>query len=111
MRKKNQLTCCSFDLSLESRLEFLTLAVSNAKSQPVAADAQHETAITFLSELEDQLEVTQVQLETYNTLVPRVPELNEVDRAKVKLLQRGLLNITEVPVMLHASNEVLTLAF
>lgn len=112
LNKRNKyLTCHSFKLSLESRLEFLTLAVSNAKSQPVAADTQHETAITFLSEIEDQLEVTQVQLETYNALVPKLPELSEEDRVKVGLLQRGLLNITEVPVVYHASNKALTLAF
>ncbi|KAI5123612.1 hypothetical protein M0805_003428 [Coniferiporia weirii] len=84
-----------FDLSLESRLEFLTLAVSNAKSHPVSVSGKHETAIAFLTELEDQLEVAQVQMELLHVLLPRMNEQGEVEE-KIQLLQRRLFNITEL---------------
>ena len=85
----------SFDLSLESRLEYLTLAVGNAKSHPVSAGGRHETAIAFLSDLEEKLDVAQVQLEMYNILLPHANDPGE-DGEKVRLLSRALFTITEV---------------
>jgi nuclear pore complex protein Nup155 len=85
-------------LSLSQRIEYLTLAVGNAKSHPVSAGGKHESAIAFLTDLEEKLEVSQVQLEIFNTLSPRLqqqpsdPDLAE----KVELLERGLFNITEL---------------
>jgi nuclear pore complex protein Nup155 len=79
----------------------LTLAVGNAKSHPVSAGGKHESAISFLTELEEKLDVSQVQLEIFFTLTPRLqsqpadPDLRE----KVELLERGLFNITEVPAL------------
>jgi hypothetical protein len=91
-----------FSLSLSQRIEYLTLAVGNAKSHPVSAGGKHESAISFLTDLEEKLEVSQVQLEIFHTLSPRLqsqppdPDLRE----KVELLERGLFNITEVPVLI-----------
>lgn len=82
-----------FDLSLEERLEYLTLAVGNAKSHPVSAMGAHEAAVSFLTDLEEKLEVAQVQLETYHTVLPHA---SGSDVAKVKLLSKKLFNITEV---------------
>ena len=81
-------------MALESRLEFLTLAVNTAKSHPVSLNEKHETAIAFLSELEDQLEVAQVQMELLLQLYPRIddPEVSE----QIRMLQKRLFNITEV---------------
>lgn len=84
-----------FDLPLDERLEFLTLAVSNAKSHPVSINGKHETAIAFLSELEDQLEVAQVQMELLQSLLPRINEGGEVGE-KIQLLQKRIFNITEL---------------
>jgi hypothetical protein len=90
-----------FSLSLSQRIEYLTLAVGNAKSHPVSAGGKHESAISFLTDLEEKLEVSQVQLEIFHTLSPRLqsqpsdPDLRE----KVELLERGLFNITEVRVL------------
>ncbi|CAA7258664.1 unnamed protein product [Cyclocybe aegerita] len=67
-----------FDLHLDSRLEYLTLAVANAKSHPISAGGRHETAIAFLTDLEEKLDVAQVQLEIYNTLLPHVNDAPEV---------------------------------
>lgn len=79
-----------FDLSLDARLEALTLAVSNAKSQPVAVGGRHETALAFLSELEEKLDVLQVQRELFNAVRHRAQEAGEVG-TKVKLFPRVCL--------------------
>jgi len=84
-----------FNVHLESRLEYLTLAVSNAKSHPVSAGGRHENAIAFLTELEDQLEVAQIQMELYHILRGRIDEPGEVGQ-KFQALQGRLFNITEL---------------
>ncbi|KAI0735282.1 nucleoporin [Earliella scabrosa] len=83
-----------FNLTLDTRLEYLTLAVGNAKSHPVSVGGRHETAIAFLTDLEEKLEVAQVQLELYNTLLPRQHDPEVVDRFKA--LSQRLYNITEL---------------
>jgi nuclear pore complex protein Nup155 len=86
------------DLSLETRLEYLTLAVGNAKSHPISVGGRHESAIAFLTDLEEKLDVAQVQLELYNMLVPisRDAGLAENVIEKVKLLPRRLFTMSEV---------------
>ncbi|KAI0348539.1 nucleoporin [Trametopsis cervina] len=84
-----------FNLSLEARLEYLTLAVGNAKSHPISAGGRHETAIAFLTDLEEKLEVAQVQLELYNNLLSHVNDSGP-DGDKVRLLSKTLFNITEL---------------
>ncbi|OSD03533.1 nucleoporin [Trametes coccinea BRFM310] len=83
-----------FNLSLETRLEYLTLAVGNAKSHPVSIGGRHETAIAFLTDLEEKLEVAQVQLELYNALLPRQHEPEVAERFKALSLR--LYNITDL---------------
>ncbi|KAH7928555.1 nucleoporin [Leucogyrophana mollusca] len=83
------------DLSLEQRLEYLTLAVGNAKSHPVTVGGRHETAIAFLTDLEEKLDVAQVQLEVYNTLLPHINDQGEAGD-KIKLLNKSLLNMSEL---------------
>ncbi|KAF9455109.1 nucleoporin [Macrolepiota fuliginosa MF-IS2] len=84
-----------FDLDLSSRLEYLTLAVANAKSHPISAGGRHETAIQFLTDLEEKLDVAQVQLEIYNTLLPHVSDAPEVEE-KVRALSKQLMSMTEL---------------
>jgi hypothetical protein len=48
---------------LYKHLEYPTLAVANAKSHFVTIGGRHETAISFLTDLEEKLDVAQVQLE------------------------------------------------
>lgn len=84
-----------FDLPLDARLEYLTLAVGNAKSHPVSVGGRYETAIAFLTDLEEKLEVAQVQLEIYHSLLPRIKESEEVGK-KIKLLSKCLMTITEL---------------
>ncbi|EMD42139.1 hypothetical protein CERSUDRAFT_90739 [Gelatoporia subvermispora B] len=84
-----------FDLALESRLEYLTLAVGNAKSHPVSVGSKHETAIAFLQDLEEKLEVAQVQLELYNNLHSHVDDPDGVGD-RIRLLSKKLMTVTEL---------------
>jgi len=84
-----------FDLDLSARLEYLTLAVANAKSHPISATGRHETAIAFLTDLEEKLDVAQVQLEIYNTLLPHVNDAVEVGE-RIRLLSKRLFTMTEL---------------
>ena len=56
---------------------------------------QHETAIAFLTDLEEKLEVAQVQLEMFSTLLPLADDSGE-DGTKVKMLGKRLFSITDV---------------
>lgn len=101
----HSLCCCAdemschgrFDLHLDSRLEYLTLAVGNAKSHPISAGGRHETAIAFLTDLEEKLDVAQVQLEIYNHLLPHVNDSPEVGE-RIKQLSKRLLTMSEVRI-------------
>lgn len=84
-----------FDLNLDVRLEYLTLAVANAKSHPISATGKHETAIAFLTDLEEKLDVAQVQLEINNALLPHIDDAVEVGD-RIKLLSTRLFTMTEV---------------
>ncbi|KAK2461979.1 hypothetical protein APHAL10511_006442 [Amanita phalloides] len=84
-----------FGLELDARLECLTLAVANAKSHPVSVGGRHETAIDFLTDLEEKLDVAQVQLEIYNTLYPHIDDALEVGD-RVKILTKRLFTMTEL---------------
>lgn len=86
-----------FQLQLDNRLEYLTLAVGNAKSHPVSAGGRHETAIAFLTDLEEKLEVAQVQLEMYSTLLPHVNDASEVG-VKINALASRLYTMSEVKI-------------
>lgn len=54
-----------FDLILNTRPEYLILAVGDAKSHPVTVGGRHEDAISFLTELGEELEAAQVTLLTF----------------------------------------------
>ncbi|KAF9462165.1 nucleoporin [Collybia nuda] len=84
-----------FSLDLDVRLEYLTLAVANAKSHPISITGRHETAIAFLTDLEEKLDVAQVQLEIYNTLLPHINDAQEVGD-RIKLLATRLFTMTEL---------------
>lgn len=86
---------CRFELSLDSRIEYITLGVANAKSHPISVGGRHETAIAFLTDLEEKLDVAQVQLEIYNTLLPHVNDAPEVGE-RIKMLSKQLFTMTDV---------------
>lgn len=76
-------------------MEYLTLAVANAKSHPISAGGRHETAIAFLTDLEEKLDVAQVQLEIYQILGPHMEDAPEVGQ-RIKALNTRLFTMTEV---------------
>ncbi|QRV86756.1 non-repetitive/WGA-negative nucleoporin carboxy-terminal protein [Ceratobasidium sp. AG-Ba] len=83
------------DLSLERRIEYLSLAVSNAKSHPGSEYGQQEASVEFLTDLEDKLEVAQVQLEISNLLLGRYAiETNPEWRRRYETLISQLLDIS-----------------
>ncbi|KAJ1310495.1 hypothetical protein OPQ81_007228 [Rhizoctonia solani] len=83
------------DLDLETRIEYLSLAVSNAKSHPSSEYGQHETAVEFLSDLEDKLEVAQVQLEIANLLSRKYSTESDPEwRRRYEVLTSRLLDIS-----------------
>ncbi|KAK0208086.1 nucleoporin [Desarmillaria ectypa] len=84
-----------FDLHLTDRLECLTLAAGNAKSHPVSSGGRHETAIAFLTGLEERLDVAQVQLDLYNHLYPHIGDAEEVGQ-RIKQLDQRLFTISEL---------------
>ncbi|KAK0464897.1 nucleoporin [Desarmillaria tabescens] len=84
-----------FDLHLTDRLECLTLAAGNAKSHPVSSGGRHETAIAFLTDLEERLDVAQVQLDLYNYLYPHITDAEEVGN-RIKQLDQRLFTISEL---------------
>ena len=69
--------------------------MGNAKSHPISVGGRHETAIAFLTDLEEKLDVEQVQLELYNTLLPHVNDVGETGE-KIKLLSKQLFTMSEV---------------
>jgi len=90
---------CRFELELDSRIECLTLGVANAKSHPISVGGRHETAIAFLTDLEEKLDVAQVQLEIYNTLLPHLNDAPEVGE-RIKMLSKLLFTMTDVKLFL-----------
>ncbi|KAK7064289.1 nucleoporin [Favolaschia claudopus] len=84
-----------FELSLESRIEYLTLAVGNAKAHPISIGGKHETAIAFLTDLEEKLEVAQVQLEIFNILAPHINDAPAVGE-RIKALSTRLFTMSEL---------------
>jgi nuclear pore complex protein Nup155 len=83
------------ELQLTDRVECLTLAVGNAKSHPVSLDGHHESAIAFLANLEEKLEVAQVQLQIWDALQVHLSDSVAVAEHISQLTQR-LFNISDV---------------
>ncbi|KAG9314302.1 nucleoporin [Chiua virens] len=83
------------DLDLSTRIEYLTLAVGNAKSHPVTANGRHETAIAFLTDLEEKLDVAQVQLEVYHALLPHAGNPGE-EGYRIRQLNKKLFTVSEL---------------
>ncbi|KAH8835728.1 nucleoporin [Flagelloscypha sp. PMI_526] len=83
------------ELQLTDRVECLTLAVGNAKSHPVSLDGHHESAIAFLANLEEKLEVAQVQLQIWDALQVHLSDSVAVAEHISQLTQR-LFNISDL---------------
>ncbi|KAF9076202.1 nucleoporin [Rhodocollybia butyracea] len=84
-----------FPMPLDRRIENLTRAVGNAKSHPISAGGRHETAIAFLTDLEEKLDVAQVQLFIYSQLLPHVND-DPVVGARIHALTERLFTMSEL---------------
>ena len=87
---------CSCSLTVDRRIEYLTLAVNNAKSHPSSEFGRHETAVEFLTDLEEKLEVAQVQREICHKLAAKLGNPQGEDAMRLRHLENKLLNITQV---------------
>lgn len=84
-----------FGLSLNKRLEYLSLASSNAKSQ-FPNPSMRQDIISFLTEIDEKLEVGSVQVEIYQQ-VEELIDLEDQQRTNLlKQLDERLYSITEV---------------
>ncbi|KZS96128.1 nucleoporin [Sistotremastrum niveocremeum HHB9708] len=85
-----------FSLSLDQRIEYLTLAVSNAKSHSASDGGRQETAISLLTEYEEKLEVARAQLQIFHTILREFPEPSEWERQKLQELGSALIPISSL---------------
>ena len=82
----------SFPLALTKRVEYLSLAVGNAKSQ---APSTRGDAVQFLTDVEEKLEVAQVQIEIFRAIEESDLSAEEKDQWLEKAEDR-LFTISEV---------------
>jgi nuclear pore complex protein Nup155 len=83
----------------------LSLAVGTAKSHPISELGRQETAVAFLTELEEKLEVAQAQLQILKTVRQEAESGDEFIKAKAQELNASLKTVTEVRshVISHSS--------
>ena len=100
---KLQLTAgCRFGLSLSKRIEYLSLAASNARSEFPTAATRQET-IELLTEAEDKLEVAQVQIEIQRSISQLDDDDDERKEEAMKRLDEQLFTISEVCISFDAT--------
>lgn len=92
---------------MTERVEYLTLAVSNGKSHAGTEYARHESAVEFLTDVEERLEVAEVQMELLKELEGLIARAGGIDAFEaiagdafngLHLLQTKLLTISEVSI-------------
>ncbi|CEQ42380.1 SPOSA6832_04172, partial [Sporobolomyces salmonicolor] len=83
----------SFPLSLQKRVEYLSLAVGNAKSQ--APSGSRGDSVQFLTDVEEKLEVAQVQIEVFRAIEDSNMDPEE-KRAWLEKVEDRLFTITEL---------------
>ena len=66
---------CEGLISLDKCIQYLTLAVNNAKSHPSSKFGRQEAVVEFLTDLEEKLEVAQVQREVCHSLTAKLGTL------------------------------------
>lgn len=85
-----------FDLMLDKRIEYLTLASNNAKSHSNFELRQYENTVEFSNNIDEKLEVAQVQRELLHALYGKVKDRQGEVAASLRRLESELLNITQV---------------
>ena len=101
---------CRLNLQLTRRIEYLSLAVSNAKSTPnLTTKSENGEIFSFLTDLEEKLEVAQVQIEVLQNVLDLSDDQFDLNNHHnedrnagptkedvVQVLQSRLLTISEV---------------
>ena len=82
------------ELPLPQRLEYLTLAVANAKSSSSAHDGA--MSVEFRTDIEEKLDVAQVQIEICRTVYESDELADDLRTELVRQLNQRLLTISEV---------------
>ncbi|GJJ09444.1 hypothetical protein Clacol_003667 [Clathrus columnatus] len=85
-----------FDLSLDKRIEYLTLAANNAKSHSNFELRQYENVVEIQTDIDEKLEVAQVQREILHALYAKFKEPKGEIAASLRRLESELLNITQL---------------
>lgn len=101
-----------FNLTIQKRVEYLSLAVGNAKSQ---YPSNRGESVEFLTDIEEKLEVAQVQIEIYREISESTNLRNEEKGQWLAKLEGGLLTISDVrlSLLVHSgpSSVLLSYAF
>ncbi|KAH9446801.1 hypothetical protein Pst134EA_030705 [Puccinia striiformis f. sp. tritici] len=97
------------DLQLPRRIEYLSLAVSNAKSTPnLMTKSENGEVFSFLTDIEEKLEVAQVQVEVLQNVLdlgddqfqlnnqPEEQDSSQTKEVILQVLQSRLLTISEI---------------
>ncbi|GAA99883.1 uncharacterized protein L969DRAFT_51354 [Mixia osmundae IAM 14324] len=85
----------ALNLTLEKRIEYFSMAVSNAKSQFPDPTTQQET-LQMLTDAEEKLEVAQVQVETWRAVLDHTAISDEDKESAINRLDQRLFTITEL---------------
>ena len=89
----------SLPLPIHKRVEYLSLAVGNAKSQLPSSTNKTGDSVQFLTNCEEKLEVAQVQIEIYRAI--EESDLDPGRKADVRAqLEKGLYTISDVSLLL-----------
>ncbi|KAG8993106.1 hypothetical protein FRB94_011063 [Tulasnella sp. JGI-2019a] len=83
-----------YGLTLDQRIQYLSLAISNAKSTSGDGLRRYEADGEFLKDTEDKLDVATIQIEIYSRLVPMVA--NPDEDPKVQDLASRLMTLQEL---------------
>lgn len=102
--------CDRFLLPLHKRVEYLSLAVGNAKSQLPTSSRQSNISsvnggVEFLKDIEEKLEVALVQIEIYRA-VEDLDLSHEEKTSWLSKLEGGLLTISDVRSRSFASSHL-----
>lgn len=97
-----RLSSYSLHLPLPQRLEYLTLAVANAKSTG-SSSRSAPNSVEFLTDLEEKLEVAQVQIEVYRNVYESTDMEEDLKKDLMERLNERLLTISEVSSRLSLS--------
>lgn len=83
-------------MKLEKRIEYLSLALGNAKSHQASEFEEGlQAPVEFLTDLDEKLEVANVQLEIYEQM-KRIRHLSEEGLRDIEVVGTALLDVTAV---------------